>query len=120
MGRALGRRDPGPVIWVLCEGKTERLYLEHIARHHRRTGVTIVGEQGVPSTLVEKAVDRVRRLRRGARKGVAADFEVWAVCDRDEHPGTDSPANLRQGSGQRQSRTGYLVQKYASFLDHSP
>jgi len=34
--------------------------------------------------------------------------------------GTDSPANLRQGSGQRQSRTGYRVQKYASFLEHSP
>lgn len=88
--RTTGTRKPAPVIKVFCEGKTEKLYLESLARHLRRTGVsvTIVGQQGVPSTIARKARDATRELEakaRRARGGFADNFEVWAVFDRDEH-----------------------------------
>lgn len=97
LGRSrIGSREPGHVIKVYCEGLTEKHYLDAVARAARQTGVhvEIVGRQGVPRTVARVAVDEIRRLRRAARKerGMAERFEVWAVCDRDAHPGFDAAA----------------------------
>lgn len=97
LGRSrIGSREPAHVIKVYCEGLTEKRYLDAVARAARRTGVhvEIVGRQGVPRTVAQVAVDEIRRLRRHARRarGLAEQFEVWAVCDRDEHPGFEAAA----------------------------
>jgi hypothetical protein len=82
--RSTGTRELCTQILVFCEGKTEKIYLDAVAREARRTAVqvSVVGQAGVPSTVVGRA-KTPRPTRRPKR---APQTEVWAVCDRDEHP----------------------------------
>ena len=43
-----------------------------------------MGQRGVPKTVVREACGEMDRLRDAARRS-GGRFEVWAVCDRDEH-----------------------------------
>ncbi len=60
-------RNPKPMILCVCEGRvTEPEYLRGFTTLHRnpRVQVVIDGGEGVPRTLVEKAKQRKRKLRR--------------------------------------------------------
>jgi len=85
-------RDPKPVILIVTEGEvTEPQYLDGFAKACRnpRVHIEIVGEGGVPKSVVELAKRRkqeaVLRARRERNDNLAYD-EVWAVFDVDEHP----------------------------------
>lgn len=77
LGRKHGLRSLLPRILVVCEGKTEQKLLEGLRGHWHipSVSVLVVGQAGVPVTVVKRAKD--------ARKGFD---EVWVVFDRDEHP----------------------------------
>jgi hypothetical protein len=77
LGRKHGLRPLLPRILVVCEGKTEQKLLEALRGHWHipSVSVLVVGQAGVPATVVKRAKDE--------RKGFD---EVWVVFDRDEHP----------------------------------
>jgi len=77
---------------VLCEGKvTEPQYFIALRREirNRLIEVEIVPACGVPKTLVEYAVDRMKQAVREARRQADPFLrydEVWCVFDVDAHP----------------------------------
>ena len=97
-GRRPPFRDPKPVILIVCEGTTEREYLDgfwHATRNPRVT-IRISPETGDPKTLVEVA----KQIRQDAedeahreRDDNRAYDSVWCVCDVDDH---SRLANARQ------------------------
>lgn len=106
--RKVKTRELGYQIFVFCEGKTEKLYLDAVAREFRHTGVVaeVVGERGVPMTVVEEACKKHTELalqatRTKSKTGSQTDcgFEVWAMCDRDEHPNFHRAAERAAQSG---------------------
>lgn len=89
--RKTGTRAPKPKFIIFCEGKnTEPQYLAAFRTRFPRTlfEIELVRAAGVPDTLLRKAIDRQRYLRRAAKHGksYAEDDEVWIAFDRDEHP----------------------------------
>ncbi len=85
--------DPKRRFTIYCEGKnTEPGYFEAIRRIHRNSLLVIHPDVGVPKTIAERAVRELKqgrpaRERRRRKSQFAARDEVWAVFDRDEHPG---------------------------------
>ena len=91
------------VIFIDCEGKTEKVYFEWVARQARATGVTVdvVGQRGDPRAVVEAALGRRRSLLAQARiekDSYSWDFKSWAVFDRDEHPRFDEAKALARAN----------------------
>lgn len=76
-----GDRELQPELMVVCEGKTEKDLLEGLRSRWRIASakIEIMAQVGVPSTVVERAVELKRERGRD-------QVEVWAVFDRDEHP----------------------------------
>ena len=85
-------RDPKHRILVVCEGKkTEPIYFKAFQHHVRNqlVHVEIVGEGGVPTTVVELAIElrTAAELEAKAHKDDNLRYdEVWCVFDVDEHP----------------------------------
>lgn len=107
LNRRTGTAKPLSRIVAFCEGQTETLYLQSLANHvgRRLFEVEFVSEVGVPETVVERCVERKRELDRAAQRDDAdsfdANFSVWAVFDRDEHPGFDNAILAAQREGIR-------------------
>lgn len=84
LARGRPSRHPKKRFILVTEGReTEPSYfsfLNRIRLAHVR--VECVDSHGVPSTLVDLAVEEKRALR-----GAAGEDEVWVVADRDVHPG---------------------------------
>ena len=100
-GASLGRRQPSKALsarlWVYCEGKnTEPAWLDWLNQRLRGVLLEIVpvAACGVPKTLVGRAVEKAREIRKRGRADMAARDEVWVVFDRDEHP--EVPSALLQ------------------------
>ncbi len=72
-----------PRILVVCEGETEKRCLEELRGYWRipSVQVEVIGQGGVPKTVVQRAKER--SVGYGRRKGDAP--EVWVAFDRDEH-----------------------------------
>jgi hypothetical protein len=83
-------REPLPRLLIVCEGqKTEPLYFQYLRRRVRSVLVEIDDRSGVPKTLVERAVARVKEANAAAKsmRDVFQKFdEVWCVFDVDAHP----------------------------------
>lgn len=96
-----GTREPAHRIFVFCEGKTEKVYLEWLAQRFRRPAVQveIKGKRGVPMTVVNEACAKAKTLAKDARSPIEERFAVWAVCDRDEHPNFDDAAETAARGG---------------------
>ena len=92
LNRRVGTVQPLSRIVVYSEGKTETVYLKQFARHvgTRLFDIEFLGENGVPSTVVQRCIDRKRELEEISRQRNSSEFDknfsVWAVFDRDEHP----------------------------------
>ena len=88
---------------LFCEGSnTEPSYFKALKRTCTSAliGVEIVSAAGVPSTIAEKAVERVRSQRRGGRRNSFEEpDQVWAVFDRDEHPHFKKAVDLCESNG---------------------
>ena len=82
--RGHGTRDPLPLVVVVCEGAGEKRCLEQLRGRWRipSVKVEVVGQGGVPSTVIRKA--KAWRGRGSSRR--SSPPELWVVFDRDEHP----------------------------------
>ena len=86
MRRASPFRLPQRHIYIVCEGVcTEPQYFEWYRKQYRKNvSVTTLGLGAGPYQVVERAVEK--RLEVAADSNpYAANDEVWAVFDRDEH-----------------------------------
>jgi hypothetical protein len=86
------RKKPKFKIYTFCEGKnTEPLFIEGFSKV-KGNGLVIVecvGAQGAPKQIVQACSDKMRELKKLAKKSadpLDKSFEIWAVFDRDEHP----------------------------------
>jgi len=95
LNRRTGLAKPLSQIFIFCEGQTEQMYVDELASDAGRINVEVdvVGEVGVPLTVVEAAVKKVASLRLAASRRSASSFDknytVWAIFDKDEHPNID-------------------------------
>jgi RloB-like protein len=86
-------REPQRRFTIVCEGKnTEPTYFRALQATIRdaRVDLDIIPAAGVPMTIAERSIERVRltsvmRRRRGRIDSYEEKDEVWAVFDRDEH-----------------------------------
>lgn len=96
-GRSLARkqntRSPKKRFIIFTEGKnTEPSYIAALVSLWDGTLVDleIVKAAGVPATIANAAIDRLKEIRTGRRKLPDRSFEtgdqVWAVFDKDAHP----------------------------------
>jgi len=85
-------REPKSRLLVVCEGKkTEVRYFEDLRRAVRSSlvDVEIHDEHGVPKTLVECAVRKMKEADKDAKRQRDENLKynsVWCVFDVDEHP----------------------------------
>lgn len=100
LGRKAPKRSPRPEIIVVCEGKvTEPRYFNDFRSQCGNSLVTVtaIGGCGVPTSVVERAIevkgDRIQRAKK-SRDSFDNQFEVWAVFDRDAHPKGQVPNAL--------------------------
>lgn len=100
--RAPAQREPFPRVFIYCEGRnTEPEYIRDFCRDIRFTAAAIQ-QVGVPHTVVERAVEKVRELRREARRGrdsFGGSDEVWVIFDVDTHPRIADAVGLARNSG---------------------
>lgn len=84
------RQEPRSRFILVCEGaRTEPEYFEAVNRLHAGALVEIEIQRGigVPLTIANEAAKRVAAIRKSKqRDSFAANDQVWAVFDRDEHP----------------------------------
>lgn len=86
-------KDPKPIFYLFCEGaNTEPRYFEAVERAYPGVVLKIDRGTGVPKTVADQAVECARTVgvAPGSRKpkdSFAQKDQVWAVFDRDEHPG---------------------------------
>lgn len=81
--RREGHIHSKPVLLMVCEGKTEATVLDALRQRWRiRTAsVLLIGQAGVPRSIVAKAKQVSREKK---------PDEVWVVFDRDTHLSWDS------------------------------
>jgi hypothetical protein len=107
-GRLSVRRSPPRLeqrkrILAVCEGKvTEPEYFYGLCKHLRNNLLELetIGAIGVPLSVVDEAIERKKRsdqIRR-RRRDDAFD-EVWAVFDRDDHPGYTEAQHKARDNG---------------------
>ena len=94
------RRKPKPIFYLFCEGtNTEPRYFEAVERAYPGVVVEIDRRTGVPKTVAEHAVECAQTAgiafkSRKPKDSFAQRDEVWAVFDRDEHPGYQEAVKL--------------------------
>lgn len=105
-------RAPRRRFIVYCEGEnTEPGYFNALKRILRYGLIDIeTNPVGVPMTIAERAVERAKSegLAKGSKKprdSFAAQDQVWAVFDRDEHPNFDEAVALCEAKGVKVGRS---------------
>jgi len=106
MARPKPRRVPTKAekrtLLVYVEGKvTEPGYLNHIRKEGQLdVNVVVRDDDGVPKTLVRKAMEAKKADRKSANRGEGAAYdEVWCVFDVDEHHDLKETVNLARDHG---------------------
>jgi len=112
-----GRDQRRLVVTVVCEGKTERNYLERVNDEAGQDGRFVLhfdphaqpGKGFKPSEAVDRAVDVQRRTARDQGEdgvgveepdgGNRAKHHVWVVFDRDEHRDIDEAMRKAHKNG---------------------
>lgn len=106
--RAVEKRPPKKKFVIFTEGQnTEPSYFRELKRFLSGTliDVEIVEAAGVPLTIAKKACALAKSMssRSARRSSFGQEDKVWAVFDRDEHPGVDDAkqqcANANVGVG---------------------
>lgn len=104
--RSIQSTAPKHTIDIFCEGKTEKDYLDTLACLARQFGAKIYlhhNHKGKPIKLVQDAKKcRDKRLKESKKitgspskkAQIRYPFEVWVVCDRDEHHSYEEAAKL--------------------------
>ena len=113
LNRKRDERPPRRLFVLFCEGaKTEPHYFKALERtlDYDRVQMKTVPGVGVPLTIAKTAVDwaadaglTMRRNR--ARDPYAAEDQVWAVFDRDEHPQFEEAVRFCEQNGVHVARS---------------
>ncbi len=84
--RSKSSKSVATAHYVFCEGKTEKDCIDKLRQRYRcpSVKVEVVGQAGVPSTIVKKAVGKKEELARAKTKHLKTTIHV--IFDRDEHP----------------------------------
>lgn len=93
--------EPKPRFIIFCEGKnTEPRYFTELQNQYRDALIKIEshGGGGVPLTIAKQAAKQKKELRKSKLSAENAD-QVWAVFDRDDHPGYIEAINLCDTNG---------------------
>jgi hypothetical protein len=103
-----GRRPPfrrqEPTILVVSEGLTEKEYLDAFwkASHNPRVTIEVVGERGVPKTVVEVAKEEYDKAIQRAQNEDDDNLKfdsVWCVYDVDDHPHLSEAREMAAANG---------------------
>ena len=100
----------------MTEGeRTEPDYIHAFRRIHRASNVHVEGTGLDPQGVVEKAIERKKRLGRGA------EAHVWAVFDRDEHRRFKQALELARANGIRVAISNPCFEIWAvyHYRDHA-
>jgi hypothetical protein len=93
------QRNPKAKITVVCEGKvTEPQYLSELAKHSGAlVAMNLIIKQaaGVPLSILRKA----REILLNRDDDFGQNDQVWAVFDRDDHPGVSMAINEAVAAG---------------------
>ncbi len=95
--RRASQRASRRQILVFVEGKrTEERYLVDWARRYRGDVIVIIDPfRGVPTSLIERAVDRQRQEKRDERRSRGRNYDqIWCMFDVDEHLDLDRVFDL--------------------------
>jgi hypothetical protein len=90
--------QPKKTILVVCEGKTEKQYVECLKQFIGNPGVNVnfSPKHGVPKTIVDTAKQEFQTLRTDYRE----EFdEVWCIFDRDLHPNFNASIQTARDRG---------------------
>ena len=96
--RRTGSRRPAVRIAIVMEGSsTEPEYLKVFNRifGNQSVRLELIGGAGVPRSVVERATKELQRCRRDP---LGSQDSVWAMFDRDAHPGFAEAKNMAQGN----------------------
>ena len=96
-------KEPATIVIVVTEGeKTEPRYIEmfkriHVQPHVRRSvfDLKVISGVGVPKTVVDRAIQE----REDLQGPLSREDSVWAMFDRDEHPGFQEAKNKARSKG---------------------
>lgn len=85
LARTHGQHELPPSLIIVCEGNTEKQLLDGLRGRWRipSAKIELVGQAGVPSTVVTRAKELHDAHR--SRFGKSSPVEVWVVFDRDAH-----------------------------------
>ncbi len=87
--RRVEQRQPKRKFILVCEGaKTERDYFSALKTAHSGAiiDIEIIPGVGVPKTVVDRALEELKKLKGRKLDSFEEKDEVWAVFDRDNHP----------------------------------
>jgi RloB-like protein len=93
LDQSVGRVKPKVELVIVCEGRnTEPQYFKDCIAHYSAGMVrlALVVGAGVPKTLVDRAINERKKLiakQKASQDSFDLCFRVWAVFDRDAHPG---------------------------------
>ncbi|MDZ4850361.1 MAG: RloB family protein [Pirellulaceae bacterium] len=108
--RKIARREPfreaKPVVLVICEGGTEKEYLDGFveANKNSRVKVEVKGHEGVPKTVVQIAKKRMKENQKQARREKDDNLRfdaIWGLFDVDEHPNIPDAVQMARDNGIR-------------------
>lgn len=100
--RRVPKKSARRTLLVYAEGKvTEPGYLNHIRKESQfDVNVVVHDDEGVPKSLVPKAVAAKKADRKSANREEGAAFdEVWCIFDVDEHVDLKEVVNLARDHG---------------------
>lgn len=79
-------REPERRFHIYCEGtKTEPAYFKAIEGRFGQVQLEVIPVGGDPRHVAGKAIEHLRKSRRGRRSSFEETDQVWAVFDRDTH-----------------------------------
>lgn len=105
LNRSAALQSPKVELVVVCEGaNTEPEYLKECARYYGAGTVRLrlISAAGVPLTLVKAAIaekEALLEIYRKQKDSFVGCFKVWAVFDRDIHPGVPEALELARVFG---------------------
>lgn len=109
------------LLLIFCEGKTEARYFSILKKHFRLPAwIKVIPDPdegcrtlGQHESLINNAA--TRRDKFASELGIDAEvIETWAVCDRDQYPGSFS--QLRQYAESKNIKLGFSDPQFENYL----
>lgn len=83
-GKHQQHRNLRKVVYIFCEGKTEKEYFSYWKSHCRE--ITLQIDQKDSQSRPKLIFDRADKKRKSLSKAEKENSEIWVVFDRDDHP----------------------------------